>query len=229
MAKAGMTEGAVTFLDVLGWKGIWTREDDAVGRLQSLIASATQRARDCILAAAGKFPELRGAGEGFVRVESISDTIVLFAEGPADPTLWLHAEICKAVVCESIERRIPIRGATCHGEYVASQDRIMVGPAIDEAASWHEAADWIGVNQTPRASFLASEWTGDPWVLYPVPVKTGRPVDLPCVNWTGLWLERHPGGEADLKRSFTEMGPLDTSIASKYLNTLAFMKKHTKA
>src|SRR5215510_10752084 len=131
-----MTSGAVTFLDVLGWKGIWLRREhqEVVRVLDMLVRRAEVVAN-----------EQRGkATSASVRVLSISDTIVLQSEGDVAEVVPIHGLICRALLSESVRVGIPLRGATSHGKYFAS-GTVMVGPAVDEAASWHEALDWIGV------------------------------------------------------------------------------------
>ena len=39
-----MEKGAITLLDVLGWKGIWQRKSDSVGALTKLIDNAEKKA-----------------------------------------------------------------------------------------------------------------------------------------------------------------------------------------
>jgi hypothetical protein len=220
-----MEKGAVTFLDVLGWKGIWTRDDEAIAKLKGLIAAAREAVPRVLATGAEHIPELRGFDERRIQIESISDTIVLFTAGVAGATLWLHGALCQIIICTSIDRKIPVRGATSYGDY-ATDDRIMVGPGIDEAASWHESTDWIGVIQSPTAYLLYSHPAQLPrvWVPYPPPLKTGR-VETYCVDWSRHWREVLGREEAQLKDAFTQMGPLDTSIAGKYLNALTFYRK----
>jgi hypothetical protein len=224
-----MDRGAVTFLDVLGWKGIWTRDDEAIGKLRSLIAESREAVEGAVAQGGEHIPALRGYDARRVQIESISDTIVLFTPGDAIPTLWLHGALCQVILCSSMDRKIPVRGATCYGDY-ATEDRIMVGPAIDEAASWHEAADWIGVIQTPSAYLLYTHPPGLPalWVEYAPPLKSGR-IDTRCVDWSRHWRERLGRAEPDLTALFTSVGPLDTSIAGKYLNTFKFYKAFSAA
>jgi hypothetical protein len=222
-------QGAVTFLDVLGWKGIWTRQDDAIDKLKALIAAARGSIATAIELGAQHIDDLRGFDERAVRVESISDTIVLSTPGAANAMLWLHGAICQVAICASIDSDIPVRGATCYGEY-ETDDRIMVGPAIDEAASWHESTDWIGVVQTPTAYMSYSDVVGLPrvWASDTAPLKAGR-LETYCVDWSRHWRETLGRGEVELKVAFTRMRPLDTSIAAKYLNALSFYQKQTSA
>lgn len=220
-----MEQGAVTFLDVLGWKGIWTRQDDAIDKLKALIAAARGSVANAIGLGAQCIEDLRGFDERLVRIESVSDTIVLSTPGAANAMLWLHGALCQVIICASIDSSIPVRGATCYGEY-ETDDRIMVGPAIDEAASCHEATDWIGVIQTPSAymSYQDVDQLPPVWVAHTAPLKAGR-LDTYCADWSLHWREGLNRGELDLKTAFTRMGPLDTSIAAKYLNALSFYQR----
>src|SRR4051794_9776094 len=103
-AEGQMAIGAVTFLDVLGWKGIWLRREhkEVVRLLDNLVRTAERIA-----------VEQRGkttvAG---VRILSISDTIVLLTEGNVADVVKIHGLICKALIAESIRSGIPLRGAT---------------------------------------------------------------------------------------------------------------------
>lgn len=207
-AENTLVPGTVTFLDVLGWKGIWLRHDstEVVGRLTELVDLAKEL--------------LRGADA--TEVLSISDTIVLLTKaGVGEDALRrgvdLHGRIAAELVCRSIALGLPLRGATAVGDFLLKPPSMMVGPAVDESASWHEATDWIGVVQTPSALMLDSansEW----WARYVAPVKGGSKWKLPCVNWPKSW----PGGRQELLSRFAEMAPFDVGISGKYLNTLQF-------
>ncbi len=75
---ATMREGAVTLLDVLGWKGIWQRRSDAVSTLKELID--TSRIIKEILVDEGG--EIESAFTGLeAAVTGISDTIALRTYG----------------------------------------------------------------------------------------------------------------------------------------------------
>lgn len=221
---ASMATGAVTFLDVLGWRGIWAREQasDPVERLRTLLRKAQSTAE-----AASQRGGLRGVT---TEVKSISDTIVLQTAGAATDALSLHAEVCAALVALSIEQRLPLRGATAYGEFlpgVDPHDTIVVGPAVDEAASWHEATDWIGVVLTPSAALAAArdKGVGNKWVTYDaIPVKRGRMLGLHCLDWRPAWV----GGADALHDAFSQMGPLIVEVAPKYLNTLSFFSWKTR-
>lgn len=205
--RTTMTGGTVTFLDVLGWKGIWLRRDsqDVVTQLRKLVETAQK--------------VVRGAND--TTVLSISDTIVLLTPGDPSSGLKLHGEVAVELLCESILVGLPLRGATACGEFFLEKPSILVGAAIDEAASWHEATDWIGVIQTPSA-FMVHDGAG-PWRSETPPVKGGaiRAYRVPCADWPTFWRKSGYDRQA-LQAGFAAMGPFDPVVATKYTNTLLF-------
>ena len=210
-------EGAVTFLDVLGWKGIWEKRSDALDTLFTFIGE--------IKAISDKITTTYGSTESSMRaaqttVLSISDTIAIFTPSPkhTDPihTLQIHAEICKFIIPESIKRSIPVRGATSFGKF-STKEAIMIGPAIDEAASWHEAHDWIGVTLTPSANFKINRKTAIGWRTHQPPYKNKGFGKTGCVEW-----EFNETGKS-IEEYFYEMGPHIPEIAAKYSNTLQYL------
>lgn len=202
-ANNGMRRGTVTFLDVLGWKGIWLRQNasTSVRQLSTLVDTASERTR--------------GTN---TTVLSISDTIVLLTEGSPD-SIEIHGSVVASLVCDSLRCSLPLRGATSYGEFYYQGTSIMVGPAIDEAATWHESADWIGVIQTPSA-FL-QETTAPSWELWQAPIKGHNLGKVPCANWPSQWKQEGQTSD-DLRETFSTMGPFDGSVATKYTNALAF-------
>lgn len=202
-----MSTGTVTFLDVLGWKGIWLRRNsqDVVSQLRKLVETAQK--------------VVRGADD--TTVLSISDTIVLLTPGDPCTGLKLHGEVAVELLCESILVGLPLRGATACGEFFMEKPSILVGAAIDEAASWHETTDWIGVIQTPSA-FMVHDGSG-PWKHESPPVKGGaiKGYKVPCADWPTAW--RKAGHDRQtLQCEFAAMGPFDPAVATKYTNALLF-------
>jgi hypothetical protein len=202
-----MHRGAVTVLDVLGWRGIWERRNDAPATLQSLIYELIKEAR-------GTDTEIK----------SISDTIVLFTreEDPAK-ALTLHARLCSKAVCSSIWKRIPLRGATSYGSYSFSEN-IMIGPAVDEAAYWHETTAWIGVMLTPSALLSTNMELPKGWCSYCPPFKDNSTWETGCVEWYKDWAVKKSELERtkSLSNIFYTMGPLVPGIAEYYMNTISF-------
>lgn len=208
-------KGAVTFLDVLGWKGIWQKRKDAINTLLTLIKEIENVSNDITI----KQSEARGLT---TRVLSISDTIAIFTAGDPKITIPIHVEICSKAIPASIEKRIPLRGAISYGDF-SLEKNIMVGPAVDEAASWHESTDWIGVVLTPSAKFNIDndqtvkhlrEYTKIPFK------KKVNNLNL-CVEWNFDKMD-------ELYNIFNDMGPHIPEIAPKYLNTLEFINSINK-
>lgn len=174
--------GVVSFLDILGWKGIWERKREAepLEKLKSLL--------DDIKLATAIIHEkyLKNTFMKEQKILNISDTIAIFSEidmgsriekdfdtelkriawdtwwdktrdktldgTKIDLTLLTHAVILSSSISSSIKLHIPVRGVTCVGNYILDENQFL-GPAIDEAAEWFDKCDWIGVNLTPSALF----------------------------------------------------------------------------
>lgn len=158
-------------------------------------------------------------------MKSISDTIALFtfcSQEEISATIEIHGELCQWVIPESIQAEIPVRGATSFGEFDL-RDSIFVGKAIDEAAAWHEQADWIGVHLTPSAEYVFTPTKlNSAWKQFNPPNKTRLNWSPHCVNWVADWSpEQHE--IADIKTKFRRLGPIAPEIAAKFANTLAFI------
>ncbi len=212
--------GAVTFLDVLGWKGKWRDNKEAIDLLKGLI-DFTKEQSEMIHESVTSSPSrqeyemLRGRMN--TEILSISDTIVLFTEGPALSTLDIHGQICKKLLPESLKNELPLRGASAYGEF-SRDGNIMIGPAIDEAASWHEATNWIGVHLTPSALYELKGEELSVWEKYDkIPFKRKISGLERCINWELK--------EEDVYDIFNKMGPHVPEIAEKYLNTHKFLSR----
>jgi hypothetical protein len=211
--------GVVTFLDVLGWKGIYDRHDDAILALSRLVQGLVKEAE-----------KKRGIITRETDIKSISDTIVIFSycfEDEIQQALEIHGQLCQWVIPQSIKSEIPVRGATAYGEF-SIQDNIFIGQAIDEAAAWHEQADWIGVHLTPSAEFVfqCSSITSA-WHPYSPPLKSKSNYHLHAVNWKNSWMGDGVESMETLKNRFRKFSPIAPEIAGKFFNTLDFYKQTT--
>lgn len=213
----GPKTGVVTFLDVLGWKGVYDRKHDAISSLTVLIEGVRKQAER----------KQRGRTMNPNEVRSISDTIGIFTHASGTNSeisdiIDIHGEICQWLIPQSIESEIPVRGAISFGEFQIF-DQIFVGKAIDEAASWHEQSDWIGVHLTPSAEFVyVPRPNSKTWLKYAPPHKTKIAWQPHCVNWASEWEEPWQEEEA-IKEKFLRLGPIIPEIAGKFINTLAFI------
>jgi hypothetical protein len=208
--------GAVTFLDVLGWKGIWQQSDSAIETLYSLIKKTLAETYR-ISQEYSDIKEFRGKNE-ITKVLSISDTIALFTSGSVDTAIEIQAKICSWLLPYALERELPLRGAISYGEY-SIKDNIMLGYAVDEAASWHESTDWIGVVLSPSAQMKIIGKNPEKITIYEnIPFKRSEKNLKLCVDWDF--------GNADrLDAVITRKGPHTPEIAPKYLNTLTFLNR----
>src|SRR5687768_7925325 len=109
-----MITGAVTLLDILGWKGIWKRKGDAIGSIKAIIEQAEKKV-DLFTGETSKFKRFI---ELKTKVISISDTIAIVTEGDSDLTLEFHAGMSMMIMLDCLRKSMLIRGATCYGNYI---------------------------------------------------------------------------------------------------------------
>lgn len=69
---------------------------------------------------------------------------------------------------------LPVRGAIGYGRFCL-MDNMLMGPAVDEVASWYEAVEWLGAVFTPTASFRyrPEDFGAVNLIDYDVPLKRG--------------------------------------------------------
>lgn len=224
--------GAVTFLDVLGWKGIW-RDGDKEDRrnpieildnlIDKIIKEGEKIAQPYKYALVDKFN--RGASNG-VEVLSISDTIVLLTAGPFDAAINIHSMLSAFALEEGLKDGLMLRGAVSYGVYY-KKNNIMLGSAVDEAASWHESTDWIGVIFTPSAKFAMKGECPQNCIEYPkIPFKKSITGLDWCVDWRYGDIEEQEVQK--LYQDFLKRAPHMLDVAPKYLNTIEFFKWRRK-
>ena len=219
--------GVVTFLDVLGWKGIWQRKQNAIGDLESLVNSMNKMATKLSRGRKISKDEIISPE---TRVMIISDTIVIFTEATIENVkniIDMHGSLCQEAIPSSIKKGIPIRGATSYGEVIISTNNsIYAGKAIDEAASWHEVADWIGVFLTPTANFVYEANENSIWVENNPPMKVhDKSINTYSVNWV---TEKGETQIKSIKESFCNLAPITPDIVSKFSNTIKFLEETSK-
>lgn len=209
--------GAVMFCDFLGWKGLWKNDEepDALKKANSLVEDIRNTFQNY---ATKKVP----LNKYFPVSEliSISDTIALMMpkvnELRNKDVFELFADIGQYILEKSI-MIYPLRGAFTVGQFNYTNN-IMIGPAIDEAASWHEMADWIGIILTPTAQFeygLSEQIENI--IQYPIPLKNYRGQLNYCIKWN-----EPQNAIIEMVRRNKSLIP---EIASKYINTAEFLKK----
>lgn len=224
--------GVVTVLDVLGWKGIWQRKTEPIKDLESIVNLVRKIAneRERGLQSKRRLPLLeQKLNPPETSIMIISDTIVFFTEaslGNVKEKIELHGELCAAAIPDSIRKGLPLRGATCYGDVVISQNQnIFAGKAIDEAAAWHEQADWVGVFLTPSASLLFTDIASNYWVTTKMEIPMKKKEHLfktHAVNWIDK--ENADRFVNEVKKDFVQLAPIIPEIVSKISNTLDFIR-----
>lgn len=224
--------GAISFFDFLGWKGIWQDPSNAAQPLEE-VTNLINDIRDNVIKKTRSFFEQKKAlnGDKLSTIISISDTIALFTpqiQSVKDVDLLkLHADIAKMVLELSGKRGYPIRGAISFGRY-SIMNNVMIGPGIDECASWHEKSDWIGAILTPSAQIIldcdlynnSGSSLPDTIISYSVPMKSGIARPKYCVKWEISINE--------FRKMQDRTHAIMPEIGSKYLNTYSFLYSDRK-
>lgn len=150
-----------------------------------------------------------------------------------------------------VSKGLPFRGAISIGSYLSEKSTV-IGPAVADAASWYEQADWIGVMATPSAGFHIREFVelgkhlaerdGEEsslmedqfskfFVEYEkVPIKKSGASDKMRL-WVSSWpfiLKRTaddiPAKEFHMFSQFIARMPVPKGTESKYFNTENFFR-----
>lgn len=133
-------------------------------------------------------------GDSFILLYQCNPQEIRFA-------LLCVAHWCAQTISAAIDRKVFLRGALSIGNYLygGSQSNTVLGPAVADAASWCELADWIGVTVTPSAGYYLEQSSTNPnelrhhsqfhffhqqsYIKYHVPLKGGSREKL----WTLMW------------------------------------------
>lgn len=217
---AKFEKGIVTFLDVLGWKGLWQSNREAVEQLKQLVEEARLKANK-IMAEYNKRENAKNVLHKDIKIKvvSISDTIVFLTGTESIEAIQFHAQLCAWIIEYALNKGFPLRGAISYGEFSESMN-IMLGPAIDEAAAWHESTDWIGVILTPSAQMYLRDKKNIAYITdyEHIPFKKGIKTLYKCVDWNFE-------NKEILYDIFLNKGPHMPEVAPKYLNTLEFLHR----
>lgn len=238
--------GAITFLDFLGWKGIWMNDyKNQVQSHKSEIFNCTSL--QTLAKLIQTIEEIYQNENKEITFISISDTIVLFLpcnnnDNDNYNALKCHANVCNKILDLSAETGFALRGAITIGDYSHFKN-IIVGPGVDECASWYEKANWLGVIFAPSAQFVIDEqrrkkqnghdvqnnksphkvtsgdlisWNDEKIVAYrQIPLKNGFHGIEYCVDWGNA--------SSILNNVLKNTISLSCEIAIKYINTNKYL------
>jgi hypothetical protein len=155
------------------------------------------------------------------RIWILSDTIFFTTYGEAQTVLPFHIQMTVHLLSFYFVSELSVRGAIGYGLF-SSMGNTLVGPAVDEVASWYEAVEWIGAVLTPTASFYYREedYPANSVVEYVVPLTKGARHTMKCLDWFSDIRD-----EKDLLGGFLATTSVITpDVAPKYLNTVEFFR-----
>lgn len=170
----------------------------------------------------GTSDEIRNQSDNFVtdndveiKIDLISDTFVITSSSKNNELeKEIHAKINQLIILECLKEKLLIRGATAYGEYY-NEDLVFLGPAIDEAASWHELGEEIGIFFTMSAELNLDGNIKGLIETKSVKLKKG-PLETLFINWSK--------GEDDFNKILLEQSPFLPEFAMKYINSKNYLK-----
>lgn len=218
--------GFVSFADIMGWKGIWLREDprSVLEKMESIKKVVSEKIEEYKSELKAQKLTLH------MDIHLISDTFVITSSidepargvditvDPVTEEFNKHGGIVQLLISECLEKSLLIRGATTYGQY-QFQGSTFIGEAIDEAASWHELANEVAVFVTPSAYMIVKDKTvaTTVWGRRKPQMKTSLK-DTISIEWNN----------DDNKRRFENImrdnSPITPDISSKYMNTLDYLE-----
>ncbi len=159
---------------------------------------------------------------------------------------------------EALKKQIKLRGSISTGKFYVDEnglDKRILGPALSDAASWYEKAEWMGIIATPDCSKKMSchfasnhlkhkEYLEHYYIEYPVPIKNIGRLNLWSVAWPMLLTgrpnptakEKHfnqkpqkylINGKKEFWKIMKEI-PIGPDMALKFDNTVEFFNSFLK-
>jgi hypothetical protein len=179
---------------------------------------------------------------------TFGDTLVLSWEISENAMTLLPAFgiALRAIIGSGLRNRLLLRGAFSLGEYIQDEDgSTLLGPAVADAAYWHDKADWIGAVATPstgnKLAFLESEARAmgtteelamaGSYVPYMVPLNSSEDRELWAVSWPVQLLRLTPDKNIDPESAFKFLMAqfqVPPGTEDKYKNTIEFFEWYRK-
>lgn len=223
-------------LDALGSKGVWQRTSEPV-RIAEARASVIERATNeiqedrVVKIALPQFTD-KPVSQFDWECMAISDTFIVTAScRPGEPIQQqlfhqLGNHLC-LLYANALREGLAFRGAISVGSFYKVAGTLL-GPAVDEAAWWHDKTDWVGAILTPSAEHqLEMVYADDSKFadfFYPkwnIPFKPGVGGVNRALGWPSP-----PGKDDRTQRQLIAdillQPPVIDDVATKYRNTIAF-------
>jgi len=202
-------EGYLTFADILGWKGIWKKQNSDNEKVDTL---------NTLLFIKHKLEEEFKDKKESCKINLISDTYVIYTKEQE-----LSNKLSKRLIELCLVNDLLIRGATSYGKFY-NNDMVYIGQTVDEAASWHEMGEEIGVFYTASAKLSKNlsdnELEKNYLINDEVNTKNGK-IDTFFVNWYS----------EETKKTFYNIMKneiITPDISLKYFNTEKKLNKYVK-
>ncbi|CAN5609669.1 hypothetical protein BH18THE1_BH18THE1_16850 [soil metagenome] len=240
--------GGICILDILGTKGVWKRDPgEYLGKVAFLydkFNSLVQVVKQKVIEELEKYSKNKYIYDAQFR--TFSDTVIItstFRLIKADCVnsseikrqlelhLFILGFILVSIIASAIQERIYLRGSLCLGK-IYRKDSIIIGPAIDEAASDYDQSNWIGVSLTPNASLLLNSPENSPFsklvkdffTQYDVAKRTGTDKSCDVLNWPRFYFKGFTDSIDLIKDNliFRLDESTDYNVYMKYKNTLEF-------
>jgi len=174
------TYGVVILLGALGVKGIWKTKNvtEVFENWNSVYYSFSDTINN---------RQLSG-----VSLYAFSDTFIVSMRGHErlikDPIEFVEL-ICNAIIppfLRSMQYDFFFRGVISMG-WFSDSSRMLIGPAVDEAATYYEAADWVGISISPSTHAILRNYTSyrrsNLITDYQIPQKKKNGVLASAVKW----------------------------------------------
>lgn len=261
--KTKMKYGFVCIADSLGTKGIWAQIglDDYIKKVNEIRSDLLKKIdivkkkfqNDNKVTLSRKHLSMDEMLD--IKLYTFSDTYMLFTESQIsnideDPLRFafpsIISELASSLFIFALRNKIFLRGAISHGKFY-SDDNLFIGPAVDDAASYIDKADWIGLMFTPSASIRVNEVKKmmernfpDIYRDYPVysidhDIKlkdNDKNVRLSVIDWPLYYMKNVPDNDKITFENFYKLKlseyPIPEYANNKYVNTINFADNRYK-
>ena len=206
-SSKGLEEGYLIFADILGWKGIWKKYNLNEERIR--IATKLLDIRDILK------KEIKEENSS---INLISDTFIVSSNN-----YEMSNKISKRLIEECLKNSFVIRGTISFGEYY-NKDTVYIGPAVDEAASWHDVGEEIGIFYAPSARLsikLKDNELKECHLINDEVFIKNRKIKTYFINW---YSEENKKNFYNIMRNQI----ITPDISSKYFNTEEKLNKYVK-
>jgi hypothetical protein len=237
--------GFVTFVDVMGWKGIWQKEIEDplkdIIEINQIITDMAEKSESEVKRII-KSMRLDNKYDCSFQVSLISDTFVITSsyiqkseseargvdekpnqrKGIISAILDSHGLILAELIVSSLKKNLMLRGATSFGSYRHIKNSF-IGAAIDEAASWHETAEMVAIFMTPSAYIYMQK------EKIKINKKTWEEScpQLKCKAY-GTYSVNWNYSSEEFSSLAEKNSPITTDISQKYINTLNYINGKQK-